>query len=366
MASLELKNIHKSYGAVPVIKGVNLSIRDGEFIVFVGPSGCGKSTMLRMIAGLESITEGELWIGDRNVNALGPAERKIAMVFQSYALYPHLSVRKNLAFGLENLHFPKDEIVRRIEQAARMLGLEPYLERKPRALSGGQQQRVAIGRAIVRDPDLFLFDEPLSNLDAKLRVQTRGELTRLHQKLRTTMIYVTHDQVEAMTMAQRIVVFNGGRIEQVGTPLELFNRPCNKFVAGFIGSPRMNIFPVTLGNCTADGVEVQCPSGMVLTLPFRGEAGKCVELGIRPSHCQLVGDQEGGISLCIDRCEMMGHETFIYGRCAGMDNELIVHLPGHHEFRSGELVFVRFPEASCHLFDADSGETLTRLTDPQA
>ncbi|QIZ49973.1 sn-glycerol-3-phosphate ABC transporter ATP-binding protein UgpC [Dickeya zeae] len=366
MASLELKNVHKSYGSIQIIKGVDLTIRDGEFMVFVGPSGCGKSTLLRMIAGLEPITDGDLWIGDRRVNDLSPAERKIAMVFQSYALYPHLSVRKNLAFGLENLHFPKDEIERRIEEAARMLGLEPYLDRKPRALSGGQQQRVAIGRAIVRDPDLFLFDEPLSNLDAKLRVQTRGELTRLHQKLRTTMIYVTHDQVEAMTMAQRIVVLNGGRIEQVGTPLELFNRPRNKFVAGFIGSPRMNMFRATISSASDDGVEVRCPSGTLLRLPFRGEEGKTVDLGIRPSHCQLVSEHDEGGSLCIDRCEMMGHETFIYGRCAGIEDEIIVHLPGHHEFRTAELVFVRFPEAYCHLFDAESGQTLPRLTEQLA
>ncbi|MGM3160822.1 ABC transporter ATP-binding protein [Dickeya undicola] len=366
MASLELKNVHKSYGSIQIIKGVDLTIRDGEFMVFVGPSGCGKSTLLRMIAGLEPITDGELWIGDRKVNDLGPADRKIAMVFQSYALYPHLSVRKNLAFGLENLHFPKDEIERRIAEAARMLGLEPYLDRKPRALSGGQQQRVAIGRAIVRDPDLFLFDEPLSNLDAKLRVQTRGELTRLHQKLRTTMIYVTHDQIEAMTMAQRIVVLNGGRIEQVGTPLELFNRPKNKFVAGFIGSPRMNMFHATISSASDEGVDVRCPSGNLLRLPFHGEEGKTVELGIRPSHCQLVGEHDGGVSLCIDRCEMMGHETFIYGRCGGIDDELIVHLPGHHEFRTGELVFVRFPPDYCHLFDADSGQVLPRLTEQYA
>ncbi|MBA0166807.1 ABC transporter ATP-binding protein [Pectobacterium sp. CFBP8739] len=362
MASLELKNVHKSYGAVNIIKGVDLTIHDGEFMVFVGPSGCGKSTLLRMIAGLEEITSGELWIDQRKVNDLTPAERKIAMVFQSYALYPHLSVRKNLAFGLENLHFPKAEINSRIDEAARMLGLEPYLDRKPRALSGGQQQRVAIGRAIVREPDLFLFDEPLSNLDAKLRVQTRGELSRLHQKLRTTMIYVTHDQVEAMTMAQRIVVLNAGRIEQVGTPLELFNRPKNKFVAGFIGSPRMNMFPAQIVATRADGVEVQCPSGNRLALPFIGTVGQNVTLGIRPSHCELVEDGEG-MALCVDRCEMMGHETFIYGRMSGIDDEMIVHLAQHREFAAGESVFVRFPPTYCHLFDSKTDDTLPRCTE---
>ncbi|ACS84525.1 ABC transporter ATP-binding protein [Musicola paradisiaca] len=362
MATLELNNVHKNYGAVNIIKGVDLAVRDGEFMVFVGPSGCGKSTLLRMIAGLEDISAGDMLMNGQRVNELTPAERKIAMVFQSYALYPHLSVRKNLAFGLENLHFPKDEIERRIAEAARMLGLEPYLDRKPRALSGGQQQRVAIGRAIVRDPDIFLFDEPLSNLDAKLRVQTRGELTRLHQKLRTTMIYVTHDQVEAMTMAQRIVVLNAGRIEQVGTPLELFNRPKNRFVAGFIGSPRMNMFRVSISTASAQEVVVRCPSGNALHLPFRGEEGREADLGIRPSHCELVAEGEG-LAMCIDRCEMMGHETFIYGRCAGIDDELIVHLSGHREFSAGEQVFVRFPAAFCHLFDADSGEALPRLSD---
>lgn len=360
MASLELKNLHKRYGAVHIIKGVDLEIRDGEFMVFVGPSGCGKSTLLRMIAGLEEITDGELRINDRIVNDLTPAERKVAMVFQSYALYPHLSVRKNLAFGLENLHFPKAEIVSRIDEAARMLGLEPYLERKPRALSGGQQQRVAIGRAIVRDPDLFLFDEPLSNLDAKLRVQTRGELTRLHQKLKTTMIYVTHDQVEAMTMAQRIVVLNAGNIEQVGTPLELFNRPKNKFVAGFIGSPRMNMFPAVIESSDAQGCVVRCAADMRLTVPFLGEHGQKVTLGIRPSHCEVVPRGEG-VELRIDRCEMMGHETFIYGHVAGFPEEVIVHLPGHHEFDAQASVFVRFPADYCHLFDAESEEVLPRI-----
>ncbi|MDX5628728.1 MULTISPECIES: sn-glycerol-3-phosphate ABC transporter ATP-binding protein UgpC [unclassified Brenneria] len=360
MASLELKNVHKNYGAVSIIKGVDLSIHDGEFMVFVGPSGCGKSTLLRMIAGLEDISSGELWINDRKVNDLMPAERKIAMVFQSYALYPHLSVRKNLAFGLENLHFPQAEIAERINEAARMLGLEPYLDRKPRALSGGQQQRVAIGRAIVRDPDLFLFDEPLSNLDAKLRVQTRGELSRLHQKLRTTMIYVTHDQIEAMTMAQRIVVLNAGRIEQVGTPLTLFNRPKNKFVAGFIGSPRMNMFPAEIAETTAESAAVRCPSGNILTLPFIGRIGQKVTLGIRPSHCEIVPEGEG-IALSVDRCEMMGHETFIYGRMHGIDEEMIVHLPEHREFAAGALVHVRFPAAYCHLFDADTDDALSRI-----
>src|SRR5690349_16666549 len=240
MASLELRNVVKRYGTTTVIHGVDLAVGDGEFVVFVGPSGCGKSTLLRMISGLESVTEGDLWLDGRRVNDVSAAQRGLAMVFQSYALYPHMTVYQNMAFGLENIRTPRSQIDTKVNDAARLLRLEALLGRRPTQLSGGQRQRVAIGRAIVREPTIFLFDEPLSNLDAELRVQMRTEITALHQRLKTTMIYVTHDQVEAMTMADRIVVLRAGRVEQVGTPLELYNHPANRFVAGFIGSPQMN------------------------------------------------------------------------------------------------------------------------------
>jgi len=244
MASLELKRVVKRYATTTVIHGVDLTVRDGEFVVFVGPSGCGKSTLLRMISGLESVTEGDLWLDGRRVNDVSAAQRGLAMVFQSYALYPHMTVYQNMAFGLENIRTPRSQIDTKVNDAARLLRLEALLGRRPTQLSGGQRQRVAIGRAIVREPTIFLFDEPLSNLDAELRVQMRTEITALHQRLKTTMIYVTHDQVEAMTMADKIVVLNAGRVEQIGAPLDLYNAPRNKFVAGFIGSPRMNFLSV--------------------------------------------------------------------------------------------------------------------------
>src|SRR5215217_8050067 len=268
MAGLELKNIQKTYGKVEVIKGVNLTVENGEFVVFVGPSGCGKSTLLRMIAGLEDITAGELYIGDKLCNAVEPRDRSIAMVFQSYALYPHMTVYDNVGFGLKLARTPKDIRDQKIREAARSLKMEHLLDRKPGQLSGGQRQRVAIGRAIIRQPEVFLFDEPLSNLDAALRVDMRMELSKLHTDLGATMIYVTHDQVEAMTMADKIVVLNFGEVQQVGTPMELYNSPANLFVAGFIGAPKMNLLPVTVDQVTASSVTVSAPSLKSTVLPI--------------------------------------------------------------------------------------------------
>src|SRR6202012_3376710 len=271
MATLQLRNLRKSYGPVEVIKGVNLDIDNREFVVFVGPSGCGKYTLLWMIAGLEEITGGDLMIDDKKVNRVGPADRGLAMVFQSYALYPHMTVRQNMAFALRLAGVSRAERDRKVDQAARILQLEPYLERRPRDLSGGQRQRVAIGRAIVRQPKVFLFDEPLSNLDAALRGQMRIELSRLHEQLNATMIYVTHDQVEAMTMADKIVVLQAGRVEQVGSPLELYHHPANLFVAGFIGSPRMNLLAVQATGADRAGVAVAGPGGLAATVPVAAQ-----------------------------------------------------------------------------------------------
>ncbi len=300
MADVQLSNVKKAFGDVQIIKGVDLGIADGEFCVFVGPSGCGKSTLLRMIAGLETITSGELAIGGRPMTDVEPADRGVAMVFQSYALYPHMTVRDNIGFGLRMTGHEKADIEKRTKRAADMLQLEKLMDRKPSQLSGGQRQRVAIGRAIVREPDVFLFDEPLSNLDAALRVQMRIEIGKLHQDLKSTMIYVTHDQVEAMTMADKIVVLNAGLIEQVGSPLELYHRPRNTFVAGFIGSPKMNFLKTTAA-MQGDKIVVAVPGGGGVTLEGRGtkvEQNQPVTLGIRPEHITLGGtDLKGTVRL---------------------------------------------------------------------
>jgi len=347
MAGLSLSGVRKSYGATTVLHGIDLNVADGEFVVFVGPSGCGKSTLLRSIAGLESITGGTIAIDGADVTGLPASERGLAMVFQSYALYPHMSVYANMAFALENMGFKRDEIDRRVKRAAGMLRLTDYLERKPKALSGGQRQRVAIGRAIVRDPKIFLFDEPLSNLDAELRVATRKELAALHAEIGGTMIYVTHDQVEAMTLAHRIVVLQGGRIEQVGTPLELYNRPDNLFVAGFIGSPRMNLLPgkvvspgaVALGEA---GHEVACQTGSLAT-------GASVTLGIRPEHLALAA-QGGGVPLTIELVERLGGESYLYGASPGLP-QITLRLDGQSEHQRGSGVALAFPQQHLHLFD---------------
>ncbi|NTJ44461.1 sn-glycerol-3-phosphate ABC transporter ATP-binding protein UgpC [Agrobacterium larrymoorei] len=364
MGSLKLENVNKAFGAVHVLHEIDLDIKDGEFVVFVGPSGCGKSTLLRIIAGLEDVSSGIIAIGDKDVSALSPAERKIAMVFQSYALYPHMSVRKNLAFGLENLRFKRAEIESRINEAARMLALEPYLDRKPKQLSGGQRQRVAIGRAIVREPDIFLFDEPLSNLDAALRVQTRAEITRLHRDIKTTMIYVTHDQVEAMTMADKIVVLRAGRVEQVGTPLELFDNPRNLFVAGFLGSPRMNILKGTIatagdGSLTIDagyGIPIACDAD-----PAAVKAGQQVLAGVRPSHFEISTDR--GLPFEVQYHESLGTETYIYGNLEGQKEPIIVHQAGHFAPHPGSILKITPAHGRVHMFDPATELAIPRMSD---
>ena len=355
MSGLVLKDVRKSYGDAEVIHGVDLDIRDGEFVVFVGPSGCGKSTLLRMIAGLETISGGDVIIGGEQVNDVAPADRGIAMVFQSYALYPHKDVYGNMAFALRHAGEDRRVIDERVRKAADILGLEALLKRKPKELSGGQRQRVAIGRAIVRDPEIFLFDEPLSNLDAALRVQMRVELLRLHQRLRTTMIYVTHDQVEAMTLADRIVVLQGGEIEQVGTPLELYHHPRNRFVAGFIGSPRMNFLDAEVTGSGPEGTRVTVPGSSEITVPVSGPArpGARVELGIRPEHVVLAPADGATLSGEVLVVERLGAETFLHVD-VGAETPFVVKADGAAMERAGARVGLTFPPQSLHLF-GDSG-----------
>ncbi|MFL5281571.1 MAG: ABC transporter ATP-binding protein [Rhodopila sp.] len=359
MATLTLRNIRKSYGASEVIKGVDLAIADREFVVFVGPSGCGKSTLLRMIAGLEEITAGELQIDGKRVNEVGPADRGLAMVFQSYALYPHMTVRQNMGFALRLARVAKAERNRKVEEAARILQLEPYLDRRPRDLSGGQRQRVAIGRAIVRQPKVFLFDEPLSNLDAALRGQMRIELSRLHEELNATMIYVTHDQIEAMTMADKIVVLQAGRVEQVGSPLELYHHPANLFVAGFIGSPRMNMLPVRVIEANGAGTTVALPSGEPGIIPVGGTAqpGEQVTLGIRPESLR-VGDT-GPIPGEVTLVERLGGLTLLHLKGAG-GQDITVQIEGTTPIRTHETIRLSVDTAACHLFDK-AGQALPHL-----
>ncbi|KLK91445.1 ABC transporter ATP-binding protein [Microvirga vignae] len=357
MADVVLKNVRKSFGRARVIHGVDLDVKDGEFLVFVGPSGCGKSTLLRLIAGLEDITSGDLFIGGQRVNDLAPAKRGIAMVFQSYALYPHMSVYDNMAFGLELAKSSKAQIDAKVREAARMLQIENLLDRKPRQLSGGQRQRVAIGRAIVRDPKVFLFDEPLSNLDAALRVQTRIEIAKLHTDTRATMIYVTHDQVEAMTLADRIVVLNAGRIEQVGTPLELYHRPANLFVAGFLGSPQMNFITCVVSHVGSDGVQVQLPNAGMITVPVSSDGvrvGETVTLGIRPDHVKVSA--QGTLTGRIELVEELGENHLLYVDF-GKDRHLTIREPGDARHGIGQEVSLSLAPESCHLFK-DSGEAL--------
>ena len=348
MADLTLRGVSKRFGAVDVIHGVDLDVRHGEFVAFVGPSGCGKSTLLRMICGLEPVSAGDVLIGGRRVNDLPAAQRGLALVFQSYALYPHMTVRQNMAFGLENLRTPKAEVEARIAEAARMLRLEPFLVRKPSALSGGQRQRVAIGRAIVREPEIFLFDEPLSNLDAELRVGMRAELSALHKRLGTTMIYVTHDQVEAMTMADTIVVLRGGRVEQAGPPLALYNTPANQFVAGFIGSPRMNFFPGRVEGLGPDGAQVDVEGLGSIAVPARPglRAGDAVTLGIRPEHLQEAAD---GLPATVTAVEQLGGTSYV--RLA--QHEAVLQVAGQTGLRPGDTVHLRLPPEHLHLFNAD-------------
>lgn len=359
MAELKLKNVRKSFGATEIIKGVDLSIASGEFVVFVGPSGCGKSTLLRMIAGLEAVNSGQIEIDHLNVTSTEPSKRGIAMVFQSYALYPHMSVEENMGFGLEMAGIDKAERRSMVLEAARILNLEPYLERKPRALSGGQRQRVAIGRAIVRKPKIFLFDEPLSNLDAELRVRMRLEIASLHRRLGATMVYVTHDQIEAMTLATRIVALRAGVVEQVGSPMELYRNPDNMFVAGFIGSPRMNFVPAKtlgmdgLGNCI---LEVPALGIETIHVPFRRPRATFpadVTLGIRPEH--LSEQQSEGskkVSFICDIVEQLGNVSYVHAR-TNTDNDLIAEWRSLAKPSPGEeLPFWISPE-DCLLFDPD-------------
>jgi multiple sugar transport system ATP-binding protein len=364
MASLTLRNIVRRYGATTVIHGVDLDVGDGEFVVFVGPSGCGKSTLLRMISGLETVSEGDISIDGTRVNDVSAAARGLAMVFQSYALYPHMTVFQNLAFGLENLRTPRVEIEAKVAAAAKMLKLDALLARRPTELSGGQRQRVAIGRAIVRNPTIFLFDEPLSNLDAELRVQMRTEITGLHDRLKTTMIYVTHDQVEAMTMADKIVVLRAGRIEQVGAPLQLYNHPANRFVAGFIGSPQMNFLSAQIAGIADDGVHVRfgadnasAPTAALPVAPADAAPGTRVTLGIRPEHITL-GENDAGslpVSAKIERLEQLGAACFLY--CSLDSGEaLTVHVPGQLRHRAGDRVAVNVPVVHAHLFQTQDGE----------
>jgi multiple sugar transport system ATP-binding protein len=356
MATVTFDHVTKRYGAdVTAVNDLNLSIADGEFLVLVGPSGCGKTTALRCVAGLETITDGRVLIGDRVVNDVAPKDRDIAMVFQSYALYPHMSVFDNLAFGLKLRKMSKTEIDTRVKQAAEILGLERFLDRKPKALSGGQRQRVALGRAIVREPKVFLMDEPLSNLDAKLRVQTRAEILRLHRRLGTTIIYVTHDQVEAMTMADRIVVMHDGIVEQIGTPLDLYDNPCNLFVAGFIGSPAMNFIEGTLKHesnqtwvDTHDGSRLPAP-------PANARSGDRVVYGVRPEHLGLANGV-AGVEALVHVVEPTGADTLVYSRLAGID--VCSVFAERHTFRPGERIALKPRLDSVHLFDATSGKNL--------
>ena len=345
MAAVTLNGVRKAFGSTRVVHGVDIEIEDGEFCVLVGPSGCGKSTLLRMIAGLEEISGGEIRIGDRVVNDVAPKERDIAMVFQNYALYPHMTVQDNMAFSLKLANEAPEAIKRRVDEAAAILGLTDYLSRYPRQLSGGQRQRVAMGRAIVRKPQVFLFDEPLSNLDAKLRVQMRTEIKALHQRLKTTSIYVTHDQIEAMTMADKIVVMNAGITEQVGSPLELYDNPANLFVAGFIGSPAMNFLP---GKVSAQGIAVGLGIHLPLPSNCKAESGRDVIVGVRPEHLSVASD---GLPVEIVVVEPTGADTQIYCKLAGVDVSAVVR--ERHDFKPGATVHLK-PELT-FLFDPVSG-----------
>jgi len=353
LSGLKLNDVVKRYDRTEVIHGVSFDIDDGEFCVFVGPSGCGKSTLLRMVAGLEEITEGTIAIGDRVVNDVDASERGIAMVFQSYALYPHMTVEQNMSFGLRMAGMPKDEVKRRVDKAASILQLEDYLARTPKALSGGQRQRVAIGRAIVREPGVFLFDEPLSNLDAELRVQMRVEIAKLHQDLGATMIYVTHDQVEAMTLADKIVVLRSGNVEQIGSPLDLYNDPDNQFVAGFIGSPKMNFLKGRI-----DGVDGQAATiGLVdqhdcrITLPIKDvpAPGSSVQLGIRPEHIAMANGADFKITLQAEVTEQLGGESYVYAHSASGE-PLVVQQQGYSPVKAGEMVDFTFEADQAFLF----------------
>ena len=362
MATVTFEDVTKKYGDVTAVDDLNLEIQDGEFMVLVGPSGCGKTTSLRMIAGLEEITAGTLRIGDRVVNDVAPKDRDIAMVFQSYALYPHMTVYDNLAFGLKLRKVPKADIDKRVQDAAAILDLGKLLARKPKELSGGQRQRVALGRAIVREPAVFLMDEPLSNLDAKLRVQTRAQIARLHQRLKTTMVYVTHDQIEAMTMGTRIAVMNEGLLQQVGTPQALYDTPLNRFVAGFIGSPARNFIDVSLNGtgegATLDGADFNLPLPARMRESVGPTSGRQLVAGIRPEHLDLdaAGPLDATVQVKADVVEYLGNEELLHVTIGA--KELVAVVGAEHRVRPGDIVNLVFPLDKVHLFDAETGASL--------
>ncbi|WP_148254280.1 sn-glycerol-3-phosphate import ATP-binding protein UgpC [Aidingimonas lacisalsi] len=353
MATLRLDGLKKTYpNGFVALHGLDLTIDDGELLVVVGPSGCGKSTLLRMLAGLEDITEGSLYIGEKRVNELEPVERDIAMVFQNYALYPHMSVAGNMEYALKNRGIPKEERRRKVEETARLIGLQDLLDRRPRQLSGGQRQRVAMGRAIVREPQVFLFDEPLSNLDAKLRVQMRLEIRRLQKRLGVTAVYVTHDQVEAMTLADRLIVMNEGRIEQLGTPMTLYEQPASTFVAGFIGSPAMNFL-----NANADGDTLTLPCGSQLTSPV--DVHGDITLGIRPEHLVPVEESPQALTVQVELVEPLGADTLAYATLAGQTEPLVVRFDGVRRLNEGDRLWLAPDRERLHVFDPDHGHRLT-------
>ncbi|WP_277961791.1 sn-glycerol-3-phosphate ABC transporter ATP-binding protein UgpC [Pseudomonas sp. RIT-To-2] len=354
MATLKIKNLKKGFEGLAIIKGIDLQVNDKEFVVFVGPSGCGKSTLLRLIAGLEEVTSGTLELDGRDITQVSPAKRDLAMVFQTYALYPHMTVRKNMSFALDLAGADKAEVQRKVGEAARILELEPLLERKPKQLSGGQRQRVAIGRAIVRNPKIFLFDEPLSNLDAALRVQMRLELARLHKELQATMIYVTHDQVEAMTLADKVVVLSAGRIEQVGSPLELYHHPANLFVAGFLGTPKMGFLKGKVSRIDSQGCEVELAAGTRVSLPRSNanlSVGSEVTLGIRPEHLELAQPGQASLAVTADVGERLGSDTFCHV-LTDSGEPLTLRIRGDLASQYGERLNLHLPPHHCHLFDA--------------
>ncbi|MFH0989983.1 MAG: sn-glycerol-3-phosphate ABC transporter ATP-binding protein UgpC [bacterium] len=369
MASVRLENVRKVFdGGVVAVHSFNLEIQDREFVVLVGPSGCGKSTTLRMIAGLEEVTEGSIYIDDKEVSNVEPKDRDIAMVFQNYALYPHMTVFENMAFGLKLRKYPKDEIQRRVQEAAAILGIESYLERKPKALSGGQRQRVAVGRAIVRKPKVFLFDEPLSNLDAKLRVQMRIEISKLHQTLGATMIYVTHDQTEAMTMADKIVLMKDGHIQQIDTPLNIYNYPQNMFVAGFIGSPTMNLIPGVIAKTKGlVFIEHEAQNKLPLSKSFEKRLApyidKEVVLGLRPEHIQIMkssvrGARSNGIDVNIEVVEPMGNEIFVYFTTVQRGKQLVSRMHNELSVPVGSAARLSFDLSKAHFFDKETEKVI--------
>jgi sn-glycerol 3-phosphate transport system ATP-binding protein len=358
MADVNLRDIYKSFGQNEVIHGISCDIHDGEFIVILGPSGCGKSTVLRMIAGLEVITKGDITIDGKVVNQLEPAARDIAMVFQNYALYPHMTVFKNMAYGLKIRRMPKAEIEKRVQRAAEILELTEFLDRKPRQLSGGQRQRVAMGRCIVREPKVFLFDEPLSNLDAKLRVQMRLELRNLHESLGITSVYVTHDQVEAMTLGDRLIIMDDGYVEQIGSPLEVYEKPATQFVAGFIGSPAMNFIDVQIN---ADDKSIEMPGEV--RIPIDGGrlpdyTGKGLALGIRPEHFEMTKKQEGVMHLNVDHVELLGADTLVHGHFGEEKTSLTVRMPDIYHFTKGTTLSLTVSPQKMHLFDKNTGKRI--------